>query len=254
MNNSYLTQNSLDRATLLLEGVYDFTRCQRPNGTYYGTAGKCRKGVEVGYSNWREVAKGNYGAVAVSPDGSRAVKTLLTHNGKKGEFGDYEVELAEKMGEMGHSPRVHSHDEDHLEMDFVKGRPLWNGYARREGEPQMNTAQATKAVAAIRDLHKMGFFHGDMHALQFMVDKNDVKLVDFGLSGKTSTQPSRVLQDLSKIASLINWRNPELAGDPYVQTVNKYLSEYKTITGTSKKAKERRTTLANEYLAELESL
>lgn len=28
--------------------TWDFTRCQRPNGTFYGTAGKCRKGDEVG--------------------------------------------------------------------------------------------------------------------------------------------------------------------------------------------------------------
>jgi hypothetical protein len=28
--------------------VWDFTRCQRPNGTFYGTAGKCRQGDEVG--------------------------------------------------------------------------------------------------------------------------------------------------------------------------------------------------------------
>ena len=27
---------------------YDFTRCQRPDGTYYGTGGQCRKGTEVG--------------------------------------------------------------------------------------------------------------------------------------------------------------------------------------------------------------
>lgn len=27
---------------------YDFTRCQRPDGTFYGTSGKCRKGFEVG--------------------------------------------------------------------------------------------------------------------------------------------------------------------------------------------------------------
>jgi hypothetical protein len=27
---------------------FDFTRCQRPNGTYYGTAGKCRQGAQVG--------------------------------------------------------------------------------------------------------------------------------------------------------------------------------------------------------------
>lgn len=28
------------------EGVFDFTRCVRTNGTAYGTAGKCRKGTE----------------------------------------------------------------------------------------------------------------------------------------------------------------------------------------------------------------
>ena len=27
---------------------YDYARCQRPDGSYYGTAGKCRKGTEVG--------------------------------------------------------------------------------------------------------------------------------------------------------------------------------------------------------------
>ena len=29
------------------EGTYDFTRCVRPNGTAYGTGGKCRKGTEA---------------------------------------------------------------------------------------------------------------------------------------------------------------------------------------------------------------
>ena len=28
--------------------VWDFVRCQRPNGTFYGTSGKCRKGSEAG--------------------------------------------------------------------------------------------------------------------------------------------------------------------------------------------------------------
>ena len=30
------------------QAVWDFTRCQRPNGTFYGTRGKCRAGDEVG--------------------------------------------------------------------------------------------------------------------------------------------------------------------------------------------------------------
>lgn len=39
---------SLDKVGLLLgsSNVLDFTRCMRPNGTAYGTAGECRKGVE----------------------------------------------------------------------------------------------------------------------------------------------------------------------------------------------------------------
>lgn len=31
----------------MLDGTYDFTTCERPNGSRYGTRGKCRKGTEV---------------------------------------------------------------------------------------------------------------------------------------------------------------------------------------------------------------
>lgn len=31
----------------MLTGSYDFTTCERPNGSRYGTGGKCRKGTEV---------------------------------------------------------------------------------------------------------------------------------------------------------------------------------------------------------------
>ena len=30
-----------------VSGLFDFTLCRRPNGSFYGTAGKCRKGVEA---------------------------------------------------------------------------------------------------------------------------------------------------------------------------------------------------------------
>ena len=207
------------------------------------------------YTKWNEIKRGNYGKVSISPDGTRAVKELLTgKDGKKGEFGEYEVELAKKMGELGHSPRIHRATPDALEMDVAKGKPLWEGYARGKDEPVMNAAQATKAAAAIQDLHKLGFAHGDMHALQFLVDGDNVKLVDYGLSIPTSRQPARVMQDLAKINSLINWKNPELAGNSYVQLVNKYLDQYKEVKGTSKAAKNKKTQLGEEYLKELEKL
>jgi len=211
--------------------------------------------VQPDYTKWNPVAQGNYGKVSISPDGTRAVKELLIgKDGKKGEFGEFEVELAKKMGQLGHSPRIHRATPDVLEMDVAKGKPLWEGYARGENEPRMNTAQATKAAAAIKALHKMGFAHGDMHALQFLVDGNNVKLVDYGLSVPTSRQPARVMQDLSKIAGLINWKNPELAGNPYVQLANKYLDQYKEVKGVSKAAKTKKTQLGEAYLRELEQL
>jgi tRNA A-37 threonylcarbamoyl transferase component Bud32 len=207
------------------------------------------------YSKWDPVAEGNYGKVSISPDGTRAVKELLVgKDGKKGEFGEYEIELAKKMGELGHSPRIYRATPDVLEMDVAKGAPLWKDYKRGEDEPRMNATQATKAAAAIQALHKMGFAHGDMHALQFLVDGNNVKLVDYGLSVPTSRQPVRVMQDLSKIGGLINWKNPELAGNSYVQLVNKYLDQYKEVKGTSQAAKNKKTQLGQQYLQELEQL
>lgn len=207
------------------------------------------------YSTWKSVAKGNYGDVRFNADGTRAVKLLLTDDkGKAGEFGPYELELARKMGELGHSPKVHSASDKHIEMDVAKGKPLWKGYGRGEGEPVMNAAQAKQAAAAIQDLHKMGYFHGDMHALQFLVDGSNVRLVDYGLSGPVSSNPARVMQDLNKIAKLVNWGNPELASNPYVQLVNRHLNEYINVQGFSQAAKNKRARIGKEYLADLEKL
>jgi tRNA A-37 threonylcarbamoyl transferase component Bud32 len=207
------------------------------------------------YSKWKPLAEGNYGKVSISPDGTRVVKELLTgKDGKKGEFGPHEADLAKRMGELGHSPKIYKSTPEVLEMGVAKGEPLWKSYQRAENEPVMNTAQAMKAGAAIRDLHKMGYFHGDMHALQFIVDGNNVKLVDYGLSGPISSQPARVMQDLAKINALVNWKNPELANQPYFQLVNKYLDQYREVKGTSKAAKAKKLQLAEQYIQELNSL
>ena len=240
------------------QDLWDFVRCQRKDGSHYGTAGKCRKGTQVSeekYSNWNTLAQGNYGKVSVNPEGTRVVKTLLTgKDGKKGTFGPHEVELATKMGELGHSPKIHSHSADHLEMDIAPGKPLWAKYSRGENEPVMNAAQAKKAGEAIKSLHKLGYSHGDMHSQQFLVNGNDVKLVDYGLSRKIKENPVKVMQDLYKISRLVGWDNPELSRDPYFALVNRHLDEYKAVKGTSKAAVAQRAAIADNYLKELEAL
>jgi hypothetical protein len=214
-----------------------------------------KKKEDTNYDTWEERARGNYGKISISPDGNRAVKTLLTGpDGRQGEFGPHEVDLATKMGQLGHSPKVYRTTDKTMEMDTAKGKPLWSGYTRGENEPAMNTAQATKTAAAIRDLHKLGFYHGDNHALQYLVDGNNVKLVDYGLSGPISGNPVKVMQDLSKIGSLVKWDNPELAGNPYVQVVNRHLPAYRAVQGTSKAAKAERERIAQAYLSDLANL
>lgn len=237
-----------------VQELWNFTRCQRPDGTHYGTSGTCRKGTEAPFADWKPLAEGNYGKVSKSPDGKRVVKELLEHNGVKGEFGPYERQLAIRMGKLGHSPRIHSASANHLEMDLAPGKPLWKSYAPGEGEGPMTAKQASRAASAVKALHKMGYYHGDAHALQWMVKGDDVKLVDYGLSGKTSKRPEKAIQDLSKWAKVIGWKNKELEGDPYFKLVNRTMDEYNSITGQSKKAKTDRLALAERYLDEVDKL
>jgi len=46
MSMGYSEQVAQEVAAML-DGTYDFTRCERPNGSHYGTGGKCRQGTEV---------------------------------------------------------------------------------------------------------------------------------------------------------------------------------------------------------------
>ncbi len=239
--------------------ISKYKRCSATLPPYAGKGlENLRESLEtkVPYSEWKVLAQGNNGKVSISPDGEKVVKTLLKgEDGRWGEFGPYEVELATKMGKLGHSPSIRSSSDTHIEMDVAKGSPLWETYARGENEPMMNAAQAKKAGYALRDLHNMGFAHGDAHSQQFLVDGNNVKLVDFGLSVPVSKQPSRVMQDLSKIAKLVGWGNPELASDPYFQVVNRHLNAYTTLgNSTSKAAKAKRIEIAEAYLKDLSRL
>ena len=46
MNTGNFTNTSLATVREMLSGTLDYTRCVRPDGSTYGTGGKCRKGAE----------------------------------------------------------------------------------------------------------------------------------------------------------------------------------------------------------------
>jgi tRNA A-37 threonylcarbamoyl transferase component Bud32 len=209
-------------------------------------------------SKMEKLAEGNYGVVYQDPQTGHVVKTLK--EGK--EWGPHEVELGRKMGELGHSPKIYSASDDHIEMDFSKGKPLWTGgFNRTEEEKErdlkMTPQQAQKALAAIRDLHKMGFYHGDMHNEQFLTDGEggeDATLIDYGLSGKIQDQPHKALVDFNKVGKLIDIYRPELDKDPYVQLVRDSIDAYKAAKGQSKAAVAKRSEIGLEYFNKLSQM
>jgi tRNA A-37 threonylcarbamoyl transferase component Bud32 len=209
-------------------------------------------------SKMKKLAEGNYGVVYQDPQTGHVVKTLK--EGK--EWGPHEVELGRKMGELGHSPKIYSASDDHIEMDFSKGKPLWTGGFNRtkeekERDLKMTPEQATKALAAIKDLHKMGFYHGDMHNEQFLTDGEggkDATLIDYGLSGKIQDQPHKALVDFNKVGKLIDIYRPEFDKDPYVQLVRDSIDAYKDAKGQSKAAVAKRSQIGLEYFNKLSQM
>lgn len=217
-----------------------------------------RKANESQFKDWNIIASGNNGEIAINPEGTRVVKRMLEKKKKgekKPEFGPYEVEIGIKMGELGHSPKIYSSSSTHIEMDLAPGKPLWKNFKKGDDEPVMNADQARKAGHAFRDLHRLGYFHGDAHSQQFLVEGNNLKMVDFGLSGRAQEKPIKVMQDLAKISALVKWDNPDLQGDPYFRLVNKYLPDYRSIgKSSSKESKEKRLQIAEAYIKELSQL
>lgn len=62
-------------------GFYEFTRCMRPDGSSYGTAGKCRKGVEV------EITRLETGLFAIKDSDGERVGTIQAPGALQGGGG-----------------------------------------------------------------------------------------------------------------------------------------------------------------------
>jgi hypothetical protein len=56
---------------------FDFTRCQRPDGSYYGTGGQCRKGGQVGDKE-KEASSGGKSSGRVSDKDAKKLSASLT--------------------------------------------------------------------------------------------------------------------------------------------------------------------------------
>lgn len=239
----------------VLGALFDYAACQRPDGSRYGIAdGKqCRKGREVDLekANWEYLTKGNYGSVEIDRDQKLIRKTNVPGR----NFGAHEAELQKIMGDAGHSPKLHKASKSEIVMDLAPGKTIWKDYRPSEDEKgvKFNDKQAENAAKAVLFLHGKGFFHGDMHSLQWMVDGDKPMLIDYGLSGKVASNPRKAMQDWTKGAAFMNLSAVKGEGG---EKLRDFVDRYRA-AGKSKPIKERNSkqeTIANEYLEWVNSL
>jgi len=239
----------------VLGALFDFAACERPDGSRYGiAAGKqCRKGREVDIegAEWEYLTKGNYGAVEIDRKQGLIRKTNVPGR----SFGEHEAELQKLMGDAGHSPKLHRASDSEIVMDLAPGKTIWKDYRPSEGEKgvKFNEAQANAAAKAVLFLHRKGFYHGDMHSLQWMVDGDRPMLIDFGLSGRTVSDPRKAMQDWTKGAAFMNL---DAVGGRGGERIRDLVGRYRE-AGKSKPAKDREAkqeAVAREYLDWVSSL
>lgn len=219
---------------------------------------KCQEKIadsvaSAGLDKWSKLAEGNYGVIYQGADENAGRVKKVLKEGK--EWGPHEVELSQKMGEMGHSPKVFNASPESIEMEKVEGKPIWSGYARnKEADPPepeaFNDEQSKSALNALYDLHKMGYGHGDQHSQQWIEQPDGkLKLLDYGLSFKAEENPEKVFHDISKSASFIR---PErfIDNEPgtYTGDTARAITKYKEIKGASKAAKEQKSKISQDYI------
>jgi hypothetical protein len=80
------------------EQIFDFTRCVRPDGTAYGTSGKCRKGTEE--AKTVEAAKPKVAAAPKASKPAKPSKTVKSVKPVKGDAKEIYAALMKKQQEL----------------------------------------------------------------------------------------------------------------------------------------------------------
>ena len=170
---------------------YDFTRCERPDGTFYGTSGRCRKGTEAG------------------PAPKKKTQGTYLGGGKEGKVYDIDRDRVLKIGLYeGEGAQAHAlAAKEGLAPRLMKAGTMKDGRGYQvmervktsdiEGLPHPGTKnQAGKAIEDLSDsqlrkeklaylatlkLNQKGVSHEDIHGgnLKWDDEKNRPVLLDF---------------------------------------------------------------------------
>lgn len=180
----------------------EFVRCQRADGSYYGTAGKCLKGREVD-----QLIEDLFGSVGMSDnakvlgEGGSATVYDVGHGVvvKKGFVSKEEIDIMGELSGVKGVPRVLGEDISEggitMAMSKAKGKPL--GTLFKE-DPELAVEGFNEALLILKEIHSKGIAHLDLHGYNIIYDPSSktATLIDYGQSRRGSKWQYGELQRL----------------------------------------------------------
>lgn len=183
----------------------NFVRCQRADGSFYGTAGTCRKGSKAPPlekilrvpPNARPIGRGAFATAYDVGDGVVV---------KQGQISTLEARFMDELKNIEGIPKLIGHrldSGDDNEWDLVGG-VLAMTMAQGKPLTQQNPANTAKgwegALSILKEIHKAGWAHGDLNYSNVLYDSKSQKttLIDFGIS--TKNDPINQLNDALAIS------------------------------------------------------
>jgi tRNA A-37 threonylcarbamoyl transferase component Bud32 len=213
----------------------DFTRCERPDGSAYGTAGQCRKGAPAEKT---KIDKEMMVKVAMSePFAQGGFSEIYEVDGKivkvqeDGYMPDIQKEMAmQKMAaDAGLAPQVHDIKEASAAVVILMD-PVPKGFKNRGDEPllpeELSKSDQIAAGKLYGKMLKAGIVHADYHSGNWFINgKGETTAIDFGIASKLSNAPVKHLNKAAMyMAPVLRTRG---AGRLATQLENAYGNERK---------------------------
>lgn len=210
----------------LLTGFTNFVRCQRADGSFYGTSGKCRKGREVDSKQYplknldltlkrlpkpeaKVLGEGGYGK-AFDLGGGVVLK--------KGKFFASEIKAMQDLKNIKGIPKLLAYkftekkligrQTDRMRhgviaMSKAPGKPLVDF----EGNLSVWRRSWEKILPLLKKIHEANYSHGDLHEENIFYNPatKTATIIDFGAAVKNNTKFQ--IDDIKTVFNTIDFYN-----------------------------------------------
>lgn len=239
-----------------------FVACQRADGSVYGTAGQCRKGKEISLRSELKKLLGKERKTELTDDEVRWLEKSHLAIGKGasaqvydagdnvvlkiGTVDDEEIDVMEELAHIDGVPRLlaqnFNDDVAVLAMSKSPGQTLQDLAQKGDRESIMEGLNAS--VSILREIHKTGISHNDIHDGNIMYDREtkQATIIDFGLSYK---DPISAVFELRQFGTRLSIAISEFKDNPkppthadalkFVKAVEKAKSKHRKVFNGSRK-------------------